>query len=224
MWASSRGSKVKRKQVDSKDQKQESRFYRSGFLYMRTKVRTKTNFLPVSHILIQSQQIGRLEYAHMLATNFQGSNIVLAVIVAVTLVIMATTDIKNRTLPVALFLPMVLFCLTYGLGAFSSAAPTYLLATSMFGIIFTAFALIGKCGGGDVIMMVAISLCYGFERTIWIVMLASVAMLLWHFARYIRYKIRSKDATGGITTAYPYAPFVLFGFCMVQAAVFFRGA
>jgi prepilin signal peptidase PulO-like enzyme (type II secretory pathway) len=112
---------------------------------------------------------------------------------------------------------MIVFYIVFKLGAFSSTGCTNWLTAAFFGGIFAIFAAFGKCGGGDAIMAATIGLCSGFEQTLWTVTIASIGMILWHFVRIVSSKLQRRKGAISAKMMYPYAPFVLFGYCVTQA-------
>jgi prepilin signal peptidase PulO-like enzyme (type II secretory pathway) len=135
---------------------------------------------------------------------------------------MSVADIRKRTLPIVLFLPLIIFCFVFRLGAFSTPGYAYWLTALVFGGIFAVFAAFGKCGGGDAIMAVTLGLCAGFEQMLLTVTAASISMVLWHSALIASSKLRHRTVKTSAKITYPYAPFILLGYCIAQVAKYSR--
>ena len=121
------------------------------------------------------------------------------------------TDIRRREIPIELYfltiLPMAIISLAIGVG------PELFEAISMavmVGICYTILALYFQGGGGDLIMMVSLSLCLGY-RIILVMAISTAALFLFRFMELFKRKIAQV----------PYAPFVLLGFTVERIACYF---
>jgi Flp pilus assembly protein protease CpaA len=153
---------------------------------------------------------------------------VLTVLAIITLIVLTVFDIKKRTLPFSLFVPILIFSAINDIGVFSQDWFWFFVTALGFGALFTVFAAYSQCGGGDVIMVTVIGACFGFFPTTYIIIAASGGMLLWFVAELLIGRFRSKKLKNVSLfrvreipdvkhISYPYAPFVLFGFIIYVA-------
>lgn len=133
-------------------------------------------------------------------------------IVFCVLIYSCWTDIRRREIPIELYLliilPMGVIALIMGIG------PGIFEAISMaviVGICYTILALFFQGGGGDLIMMVSLAWCLGYQ-IIFVMAVSTAALFLFHFLELFKQK----------NVQIPYAPFVLLGFAVERMAYYFN--
>ena len=121
-------------------------------------------------------------------------------------------DIRQREIPIELYvlviLPMGIIALIMGIG------PGVFEAISMaviVGICYTILALYFQGGGGDLIMMVSLALCLGYQ-IIFVMTVSTIVLFLFRFMELFKKK----------SVQIPYAPFVLLGFTVERIAYYFN--
>jgi prepilin signal peptidase PulO-like enzyme (type II secretory pathway) len=133
-------------------------------------------------------------------------------ITILSMIAISVIDIKIQRIPHICLVPIALACLISQTGVFSAAWGQCLIAALLFGGLFLAFAVFGRCGGGDVIIVAVIALCFGLKGTFITVFVASGAMVIWFVLRNIIAVLKRNEIVEEKSMSYPYAPFLTIGF------------
>lgn len=137
---------------------------------------------------------------------------ILTIILILILLYSTATDIRKREIPIELFLFIVI---PIGFVAqILQVGPGLLETISVAGIVgitYTILALFFKGGTGDIIMMVALSLCLG-KRMILIIGIATLLLACWR----VYLKLKGRD-----NVEVPYVPVVLIGFLIERVCLIF---
>ena len=123
-------------------------------------------------------------------------------LVLVILLACATQDARTRTVPNAFPLAIAACCLIPPVGI----RPGGVLAALP---LFVAAMISGGVGGGDVKVMAALGLVFGFWKAVWVLGLALTMFLLWDALMRL---LRREEG------AYPFVPF-LFAAAMVAVLI-----
>ena len=133
------------------------------------------------------------------------------------LAIAAATDIKNRTIMIGLFPSLIPISLFFGTGLFGPNGLIFVVTGIGISAGMLVPVLTGRVGGGDLIMLGCLAMCFGPSA-----MFLILAGILAGFIVLGAYKaIREKSFCGGIKEAIamnvPIAPLAAIGFVLYVA-------
>lgn len=144
--------------------------------------------------------------------------------VCVALFVAAIHDLRTRTIPNACVAAVAFarLCAVAALSA-TGADPVLLLAESLLGaaavgtpLVLSAH-LVGGIGGGDVKLLTALGLCFGWQRGVALVVLSCALTVLVGCCGYFARRRRAHEASLMSTTV-PMAPQIAFAVLALLAA------
>lgn len=144
-------------------------------------------------------------------------------IVSIGLMLCAYTDIKKQKIILAV--PICLVLLTAGYWLITKQNEVWLFAVVgavTAGITYFIPALLGKGGGGDVIMMAAIGFCIGIYQIVYLIIFTSVFYLCFLLIRLSKEIVENNDGAAKdiLKKRYPYIPFVLAGWMLLLGYIY----
>lgn len=129
--------------------------------------------------------------------------IVQTVVVLILLVIASILDLRYREIPNWIIIAVALtFLLNFDVRNLWG-----LLAAT---IIFVIALLTGKIGGGDVKLIIALSVVCGLWSSLALLFFAQISMLIFYGITELLTKFQGKTAEKGL----PFVPFITFGYLM----------
>lgn len=135
----------------------------------------------------------------------------LTIVLLAVLIYSSIVDVKKREIPIEFYLVVIIPIGTMA-QVLHIGPPLHetIIITAIVGTIYLVLAIFFKGGGGDVIMMVALSVCLG-KRMILIIGIATLLLAIWRIWLGIKHQ-NDKEI--------PYAPVVLIGFLIERVSLF----
>ena len=144
--------------------------------------------------------------------------------IAMSLFFIATiTDIKNNTITIGLFPALIPIAYLFNIGCFGPQWLPHVIAGIGVGIGFLITAILGKVGGGDVIMYTCLALCHGPYGIGIILLGVLICIVIAGACKIIKEKFSVNGVTAALTMSIPLAPFTMAGYILYTVVRFWTG-